>query len=53
MLDIKLRTQAENNFFKLNFVFGKTMEHIRNRMDIQLATDENKVIKLITISSAI
>jgi hypothetical protein len=43
-----LRTKATNDFekdfFKLmnNFVFGKTVENIRNRVDIQLCSDEEK-----------
>jgi hypothetical protein len=48
-----LRTNAKNDykkdFFKLmnNSVFGKTVENIRNRVDIRLCSNEKKVEKLI------
>jgi len=53
-INTKLRTEAssefEKDFFKLmnNSVVGKTMENIRNRVDIRLRTDEISAEKFVS-----
>lgn len=45
----RAKTTFESDFYKImvNSVFGKSMENIRNRVDIQIVTNETKLNKLV------